>query len=115
MGSQNDDELSIDKNMIRQILHEDLRKRKICSKFVPHRPTDERKQRRETQIKLEFFQPCQDNPSFLDCIFIFCKMKTPLKGKRFQNVEDINKNVTAELKPVQFKAFADAFLQFLMI
>jgi transposase len=33
-------ELNTNEEAIRQILHEDLRKRKMCSKFVPHRFTD---------------------------------------------------------------------------
>jgi hypothetical protein len=95
------DELSIDMEMIRRILHEDLLKRKICAKFVPHRLTEEQKQRRLTSCQ-GFVQTCQDNASFLYCIFIFPKVKTALKGKRFQDVEDIKKNVTAELKAVLF-------------
>jgi transposase len=35
------DELNISSETIRQILHEDLRKRKISPKFVPHSLTDE--------------------------------------------------------------------------
>jgi hypothetical protein len=35
------DELNINQEMIHQILHEDLRKRKIGGKFVPHRLMDE--------------------------------------------------------------------------
>jgi hypothetical protein len=35
------DELSISKETIRQILYEDLWKRKICTKFAPHSPPDE--------------------------------------------------------------------------
>jgi hypothetical protein len=37
------DELNINKETIRQILHEDLRKSKMCPKFVPHKLTDEQK------------------------------------------------------------------------
>jgi transposase len=37
------DELNINTEMIRQILHEDLWKKKICAKFVPHSLTDEQK------------------------------------------------------------------------
>jgi hypothetical protein len=36
-------------------------------------------------------------------------VKTALKGKRFQDVEDIKSNVTAELNAVPLKAFADCF------
>jgi predicted nuclease of restriction endonuclease-like RecB superfamily len=39
------DELNINKETIHQILHEDLRKRKVCAKYVPRRLTDEQKQR----------------------------------------------------------------------
>jgi hypothetical protein len=63
------DELDINKELIRQTHHEDLRKRKICTKFVPHSLTDEEKQRRLTSCQ-DFIQTCQDNPSFLDCIVI---------------------------------------------
>jgi hypothetical protein len=42
------DELNVNKEMIGQILHEDLRQRKISAKFGPHRLTDEQKQRRFT-------------------------------------------------------------------
>jgi transposase len=61
------DELNINKETVRQILHEDLRKRKICAKFVPHRLTDEQKERRLTSCQ-DFIHTCQENPSFLDCI-----------------------------------------------
>jgi hypothetical protein len=36
-------------------------------------------------------------------------VKTALKGQKFQDVEDIMKNVTAELNAVALKAFADCF------
>jgi transposase len=52
------DELNINKDTIRQILHEDLRKRKICAMFVPHSLTSCQ----------DFTQTCQNNPSFLDLI-----------------------------------------------
>jgi hypothetical protein len=38
-------------------------------------------------------------------------VKTALKRKRFQDVEDIKKNVTAQLNVVPLKAFADCFLK----
>jgi hypothetical protein len=36
-------------------------------------------------------------------------VKTVLKGKRFQDVEDIKKNMTTELNAVPLEAFADYF------
>jgi hypothetical protein len=59
------DELNINEETIRQILHNDLRK--ICAKFVPHSLKDEQKQRRLTSSQ-DFIQTCQDNLSFLDYI-----------------------------------------------
>jgi transposase len=54
------DEVNIIKEAIHQILHEYLRKRKICAKFVPHSLTDEQKQRR--------FTSCQDFLKFVKAI-----------------------------------------------
>jgi hypothetical protein len=39
--------------------------------------------------------------------FLFPMVKTVLKGKRFQDVEDIKKNVTAELNAAPLETFAD--------
>jgi hypothetical protein len=60
-------ELNINEEMIRQILHEDLWKRKMCTKSVPHSLTDEQKQWRLASCQ-DFIQTSQDNPSFHDCI-----------------------------------------------
>jgi hypothetical protein len=63
------DELNVNKEIIHQILHEDLQKRKICAIFVPHSLTKEKKQRRLTSCQY-FIQTCQDNSNFLDYIVI---------------------------------------------
>jgi hypothetical protein len=42
-------------------------------------------------------------------IFLFPKVNTALKGKKFQDAVDIKKNVTVELKAVPLEAFADCF------
>jgi hypothetical protein len=57
-------------------------------------------------------QTCQDNLSFLDRIFLFPKVKTAFKGKRFQDDEDIKKKVMAELNAIPLEAFADTFHTF---
>jgi hypothetical protein len=41
--------------------------------------------------------------------FLFPTVKTAPKGKRFQDVENIKENVTAELNAVPLEAFADCF------
>jgi hypothetical protein len=67
MGSQKDvGRIKLNKKAIRQILHDDLRKRKTYAKFVSHRLKDEWKQRRLASCQ-DCIQTCQDNPSFLDC------------------------------------------------
>jgi hypothetical protein len=78
----------------------------MCAKFVPHRLTDEQKQQGLASCQ-DYIQTCQDNPSFLDSIFLIRKLKSELKGNRFQDVEDIRKNVTGELNAV-LEAFADS-------
>ena len=40
------DEVNIDNNTVRKVVVEDLRKRKICSPFIPHSLTPEQKDRR---------------------------------------------------------------------
>jgi transposase len=54
------DKLNNNMETIRQILHENLRKRMICAKFVPHSLTDEQKQRRLTSCQ-DFLKTCQEN------------------------------------------------------
>jgi hypothetical protein len=44
-------------------------------------------------------------------IFLYPTLKTAFKGKRFHDVEDIKKNLTAELNAVPLEAFADCFQQ----
>jgi hypothetical protein len=39
-------------------------------------------------------------------------MKTALKRKRLQDIEDIKKNVTAELTAVSLEVFAECFQKF---
>jgi hypothetical protein len=47
-------------------------------------------------------------PVFL-IAFLFPEVTTALKEKRFQDAEDIKKNVTAELNGVRLEAFANCF------
>jgi hypothetical protein len=71
-------ELNISKETTHQILHEYLRKRKRCAKFVPHRLMDEETKRRLTH----HVQTYQDSPTFSDCTFLLHKVKSANKGMR---------------------------------
>ncbi|KFM57786.1 hypothetical protein X975_14595, partial [Stegodyphus mimosarum] len=58
-------ELNIDKEVVRQILTQDLGKRKVCSRFVPHCLSDDQK-----QVRMDTCGELIDNanPAFLDSI-----------------------------------------------
>jgi hypothetical protein len=78
------------------ILLEDLGMHQVPAKFVPRLLTDNQE---------HHFSICENLPyspdlSFPD-LFLFPKLKMTLKGRRFQTVEDIIRNVTNELKAIQ--------------
>jgi len=43
--------------------------------------------------------------------FVFPKLKTTLKGRRFQTIEEIQENVISELRAITESAFLEAFQQ----
>jgi transposase len=43
--------------------------------------------------------------------FLFPKLKTTLKGRRFQTIEEIQENVTREMRAITESAFQEAFQQ----
>ena len=57
------DEVNIGKNIVRKILVEDLRKQKICSRFVPHSLTPEQKDRRTAACR-HLIATADSNPDF---------------------------------------------------
>ena len=61
------EELGISKDTVHTIVHEDLGKQKICSRFVPHELTDEQKAER-METSGDFITMCDENPSFLRTI-----------------------------------------------
>ncbi|EZA62210.1 hypothetical protein X777_05149 [Ooceraea biroi] len=73
----------------------------------------------DTQIK-EWFRRFKDGRVSVDSDLrsdrpstsktaLFPKLKHPLKGKRFDNVEEIKRNVTRELLAITKKDFQDSF------
>jgi len=44
-------------------------------------------------------------------VFLFPKLKTTLKGRRFQTIEDIQENAIRELHAITESAFQEAFQQ----
>ena len=61
------EELGISKGTVHNIAREDLCKRKICSRFVPHKLTDEQKAKR-METSGDFITICDQYPSFLRTI-----------------------------------------------
>jgi hypothetical protein len=42
-------------------------------------------------------------------LFLFPKLKTTLKGHRFQNIEEIKENATSQLRAIKQNGFQEAF------
>jgi len=61
------DEVNIGKNTVRKLVFEDLRKRKICSRFVPHSLTPEQKDRRIAACR-DLIATANSDPDFFNKI-----------------------------------------------
>ena len=62
------EELDISKDTAHIIVRDDLGKRKICSRFVPHKLTDEQKAKR-METSEDFISMCDQDPLLLENIF----------------------------------------------
>ena len=58
------EELGISKDMAYTIVQDDLGKRKICSQFVPHKLTNEKKAKR-METSSDFISMCDQDPLLL--------------------------------------------------
>ena len=54
--------------------------------------------------------PCSPDLDPAD-VFLFPKLKTTLKGRRFQTIEEIQENEIRELRTITESAFQEAFQQ----
>ncbi|GBN95816.1 Mariner Mos1 transposase [Araneus ventricosus] len=61
------EELKISLDSVSNITHENLQKRKICARFVPHKLSDEQTQHR-METSGDFVDACDQNPQFLETI-----------------------------------------------
>jgi len=58
------------------------------------------------------WQRLRNSPDLAPCdIFLFPKMKRDLKGKRFQNVEEVREKTTETLKAINLQEFQNCFEQ----
>ena len=60
----------------------------------------------------DLIQTATNEQDLAPCDFwLFPKLKSPLKGKRFQTVDEIQKNTTGQLMVIPTKDFAECFEQ----
>jgi len=63
-------------------------------------------------VKRRITQVCQPpySPDLAPCnLWLFLKLKLPLKGRRFQTANEIKENVTRQLMTIPKKDFSDCF------
>jgi len=103
--------VNINTETVRKILTEHLDMRKVCAKMVPKELTEE-------QNKEEFLATKQitvlEHPAYsLDLapndFFLFLKIKEIMKGRHFDNNDDIRSNTTAALKAIPQNQFQNCF------
>ena len=92
--------MNIDTETIRKILTEDLDMRNVCAKMVPKELTEEQKQRRVLATKqITVLEHPAYSPDLAPIdSFLFPKIKEILKGRYFDDNDDIRSNTTAALK-----------------
>ena len=105
--------LNIGKETVRQIVTEDLGKRKICLRFVPHALTIEQhhaatvnKFLANRNVAVLHHPPYSPHLAPAD-YFFFPKLKFNLKERHFQTVEEIQCAVTRELNNISITAFLE--------
>ena len=105
------EEVGICKSPCHLILTDKLQMRRVAAKFVPRLLTDALLIR-EFLTKLETTVVPQPpySPDLTPADFLlFPKLKSPLKGRRFQTVEETEENSIRDLRAIPQNTFQDAF------
>jgi hypothetical protein len=84
--------------------------RRVSAKFVPRLLTDGQKENR-VEISQELPHPPYSPDLAPADFFMFPKLKTTLKGRRFQTTEGIQENAIRELRAITESASQEAFQQ----
>jgi len=93
------------------ILTDKLQMRRVATKFVPRLLTDALlipeflKKHEKTVVRRPSYSP-DLAPAYF---YLFSKLKSSLKGRRFQKVEEIEENSIRDLRAVPQNTFQDAF------
>nr|CAH7735052.1 unnamed protein product [Callosobruchus chinensis] len=98
-----EDELGINKETIRQMLHEDLGMRKLCAKMVPKVLTVEQK-----ELRLSIYPPYSPDLAPSD-FHLFPQLKSYLKGNRYDGVEEVQRVTTRVLRDLSSGGFRGCF------
>ena len=100
------EELNTSKNTIWRILTEDLGKRKVCARFVPHQlnaPPHKTKQVNELLMKkrISLINHPPYSPDLSPCdYFLFPRLKTKMKRAFYDDIPAIQTAVTEVLKKI---------------
>jgi len=105
------EQVNIDRETARKILTEDLDMRKVWAKMVPKELTKEQKQRRVLATKqITVLEDPTSSPDLAPSdFFLFLKIKEILKGRNFDDTDDIRSNTTAALKAIPQNQFQNCF------
>jgi len=105
------EQVNIDTETVRKILTKDLDMSMVCAKIVPKELTEEQKQRRVLATKQI---TVLEHPAYslglapID-FFLFPKITEILKGRQFDDTDDIRSNTMAALKAFPQNQFQNCF------
>jgi len=96
-----------------QILTEELHMKRVAVKFVPHLLSECNECAAVSHEKRDDgFAPSPYSPDLAPSdFFLFPRMKRDLKGKWFQNVEEVREKMTETLKAITLQQFQNCFEQ----
>ena len=83
----------------------------VVAKFILQFLLPEQKDHYASVAK-DFIQTAINEPDLVPCdLWLFPKLKSPLKGNRFQTIDDIQENTMGQLMVIPTKDFAECFAQ----
>jgi len=103
--------VNIYRETVRKILIEDLDMRKVFAKMVPKELTEEQKQIRILATKqITVLEHPAYSPDLAPSNFVLLpKIKEILKGRHFDDIDDIRSSTTAALKAIPQNHFQNSF------
>jgi len=104
------EQVNIDRETVRETLTKDLDMRNVCAKMVPKELTKESKQEILAAKQITVLEHPAYSPDLAPSnFFLFPKIKEILKGRHFDDIDDIRSNTTAALKAIPQNQFQNGF------